>query len=79
MTTCPNDANHTPCPDGYAARQAWFAEMVRLKWHQNRCRGCGLWAVWTSPRMDAVPVPPTYTGCLNCRLTPARGEGSSRG
>lgn len=66
--TCPMVDQHTPMPEGYVARQSWADAMIRAKWSQSRCRGCGLYAVWTPPYEGAPP--PAYRdwayACVNC-------------
>ena len=43
--TCPNAANHTPCPKGYAAWDEWAKQMSQTH-EQVRCSGCKLFAIW---------------------------------
>lgn len=42
---CPQAEIHTPCPPGYIAWHEW-AGMMSKTHRQQRCRGCGLYAVW---------------------------------
>lgn len=42
---CPNVTNHTPCPDGYAARAEWAQKKGR-RHEQLKCPVCGLWVMW---------------------------------
>ena len=51
---CPNNANHTPMPIGYVARQEWAERMARTH-TQITCESCGLWAIWL-PHMEAERV-----------------------
>lgn len=65
---CPNVAKHTPCPEGYVARQSWAAAMLSARWSQGRCRACGLYVIWTPPYPDA-PMPARHKwayACVNC-------------
>lgn len=42
---CPNQAHHTPHPQGYLQHGDWAEKM--LKTHiQKQCPGCGLWTIW---------------------------------
>lgn len=60
---CPNAANHTPAPTGYAAWHAWADRMFKRGWRNRRpCKGCGLYSIWTGGRGE--PLPPDETGCL---------------
>jgi hypothetical protein len=42
---CSNAANHTPCPAGYVASQAWAERMLETH-NQVECPGCGLFMIW---------------------------------
>lgn len=42
---CPNEAEHTPCPDGYVQWWSWCERMNRTH-EQRECEGCGKWAIW---------------------------------
>jgi len=41
-TTC---KDHTPCPDGYVARQSWAAKKDKTH-KQIKCDQCGLFKIW---------------------------------
>jgi hypothetical protein len=41
---CPNRANHTEGPAGYLQWHAW-AEEMQTTHVQERCPGCGYWAI----------------------------------
>lgn len=43
---CPNADQHTPHPEGYLQHAHWAESMVKTH-TQKRCRGCGLWNIWT--------------------------------
>lgn len=43
--TCPNRANHTPCPEGYIQWHAWAEKMGKTH-YQVTCHGCGRYAIW---------------------------------
>ena len=43
------ECRHTPCPTGYVAWHEW-AEKKALTHEQERCPGCGLWAIWRRKR-----------------------------
>lgn len=46
IATCPNRASHIEGPEGYLAMVDWAEQM--LKTHdQSKCRGCGLYLIWT--------------------------------
>jgi len=47
---CPLLVNHTPCPDDYVERALW-AEKMMVSHKQQRCVGCGLYAVWVPKRV----------------------------
>lgn len=51
---CPESARHTPTPEGYVAASVWAEEMLATH-TQEKCPGCGLWAVWVprETRADA--------------------------
>ena len=42
---CPQAHLHTPTPSGYLQWHAW-AETKSKTHQQERCPGCGLWAIW---------------------------------
>lgn len=42
---CPNQAEHTPCPDSYISWHTWADEMGQTH-HTIQCPGCGRWAIW---------------------------------
>lgn len=44
---------HTPCPEGYLTWHEW-AEKKSKTHEQERCPGCGLFAIW-KPKRKAVP------------------------
>ena len=46
---CPNDAEHTTCPENYLAWHEWAAEMEKSH-AQTQCPVCTLWAIWV-PRV----------------------------
>lgn len=46
---CPNFINHTPCPSGYNQWHEWARKMGR-GYKQERCSGCGLFAIWVPRR-----------------------------
>lgn len=67
--TCPREAEHTPMPSGYVARQLWSEQKARTH-KQTRCPGCQLLAVWL-PLPDAPVLPPIeyrldHAGCGCC-------------
>jgi hypothetical protein len=41
---CPNAANHTPCPQGYAAWHTW-ADQMRKSHRQVKCPECHLYVI----------------------------------
>jgi len=68
LNTCPHAAEHTLTPTGYVAAQSWAAAMLKARWRQDRCRGCGRYEMWTPPYPDA-PLPRYQDwafGCFNC-------------
>jgi len=44
--TTPECEPHEPLPRGYIARSSW-AEVMAMTHTQRRCKGCGLWKIWT--------------------------------
>ncbi len=42
---CPSKDEHTPCPTGYLAWQAW-AERMSQTHRQIRHAACGLFTIW---------------------------------
>lgn len=42
---CPNEAEHTPAPQGYLEWWSWCERMNRTH-EQRECEGCGTWAIW---------------------------------
>lgn len=57
--SCPNEAEHTPCPTGYADWWSWCERMNRT--HEQRvCDGCGRYAIWY-PRPAGMLAP-----CWRC-------------
>lgn len=45
LPLCPNQAEHTPAPEGYLPWWDWVAGMHRTH-EQRECSGCGRWAIW---------------------------------
>ena len=44
--------NHTPCPSGYVEWHDWAEK--KMETHKAiKCRGCGLYAIWT-PRKEGL-------------------------
>lgn len=67
--TCPREAEHTPMPYGYVARQLWSEQKARTH-KQTRCPRCQLLVVWV-PLPDAPDLPPIeyrldHVGCGCC-------------
>lgn len=48
---CRQSKLHTPSPEGYLAWHEW-AEKKSKTHRQERCPGCGLWAIWTPVSKD---------------------------
>ena len=44
---CKNEEMHTLHPVGYLQHYAWAAEMAKA-FRQERCPGCGQWAIWVT-------------------------------
>lgn len=44
--TCPNWEQHTPAPRGYLDWHDW-AKAMSKGFRQQKCSGCGLYAIWT--------------------------------
>ena len=49
---CPYFHDHTPSPKGYNQWHAWARKMSRTH-KQEKCSGCGLYAIWTPRRHKA--------------------------
>lgn len=47
IRVCPNENEHTDCPDGYIQWHNWAEEMQKKGYRQIRCKGCGLLKIWT--------------------------------
>jgi hypothetical protein len=45
IAACPNRRRHTRCPEGYLAWHEWAERKARTH-AQERCEGCGRWAIW---------------------------------
>lgn len=58
---CLHFEDHTPCPEGYLQWHAW-AETMSKTHRQEKCGGCGLYAIWTPKRQPEVDdeLVPTY-------------------
>jgi hypothetical protein len=52
---CPHFHDHTPTPEGYLQWHAWARKMSRTH-RQERCSGCGLYAIWV-PRKPLAKEP----------------------
>lgn len=48
---CPVEALHTTCPKDYLEWHKWAARMGKTH-KQVKCKGCGLYAIWT-PKEEA--------------------------
>lgn len=44
---------HTPQPEGYTAWFDWAGQMARAGRRQRKCKGCGLYLIWTPGRLPA--------------------------
>jgi hypothetical protein len=51
---CAHFEDHTLCPEGYIQWHAWAEEMSRTH-RQEKCAGCGLYAIWTPKRPSLIP------------------------
>lgn len=49
---CAHFEDHAACPEGYIQWHAWAEEMAKTH-RQEKCAGCGLYAIWT-PRKGAA-------------------------
>lgn len=47
---CPNDVDHTPHPSSYLNHHEWAEGMMKRGYVQERCPGCGLWAIWVKKK-----------------------------
>lgn len=63
MSECPSAEKHTPTPRGYVAWFSWAEAMATRGFHQVRCDGCGLYAIWTGTRALVDPAE-HETACL---------------
>ena len=52
---CPDQAGHTPSPDGYVDWHEWATRMA-VAHRQVRCPGCGRFEVWVK-RAGSEPDP----------------------
>lgn len=47
---CPNAARHTPMPEGYMAWHSVAEDRDKAGQRQEKCLGCGLFAIWKGGR-----------------------------
>jgi hypothetical protein len=55
--TCPDKANHTPCPSGYIHWHEWAEKKIRTH-KSTRCPICGLYAIWVPRTKKALEGKP---------------------
>jgi hypothetical protein len=51
--SCPKAELHTLTPSGYLDWHSWASRAAAQYRTQSRCPGCGLYVIWSPPRIGA--------------------------